>query len=321
MQDEHDDPRSRPWPACSIPTIPRRCARPCAPVSRRRRLPRTGRRAQGADRAACRLRLLGAGRGARLRDARAAARRDRARGAARSRPTASPSAGSRSRARRPSTRRSATSRSTAPAPRALGRSRRCASSTPRTPRSTASRCSCRSCRRRSAPSCWCRSSVGDATPQEVAEVLERALGRTRDADRRELRPPPLPRLRRRRARSTRATTRAIEALRPEALDEQSACGRVPVRGLLVGARGTGSQRARSTCATPATPPARAIASSATGPMPSPESRAAGTLGPTSSATLLDVARASIEHGSAPAGRSTSTSRRSRPRCASCARAS
>jgi AmmeMemoRadiSam system protein B len=34
----------------------------------------------------------------------------------------------------------------------------------------------------------------------------------------------------------RATTAAIEALRPEGLDEESACGRVPVRGLLVAAR-------------------------------------------------------------------------------------
>jgi len=34
----------------------------------------------------------------------------------------------------------------------------------------------------------------------------------------------------------RITTAAIEALRPDGLDEASACGRVPVRGLLVGAR-------------------------------------------------------------------------------------
>lgn len=34
----------------------------------------------------------------------------------------------------------------------------------------------------------------------------------------------------------RATTAAIEALRPEGLDEESACGRVPVRGFLVGAK-------------------------------------------------------------------------------------
>jgi AmmeMemoRadiSam system protein B len=34
----------------------------------------------------------------------------------------------------------------------------------------------------------------------------------------------------------RAASAAIEALRPDALDEESACGRVPVRGLLVAAR-------------------------------------------------------------------------------------
>jgi AmmeMemoRadiSam system protein B len=36
-----------------------------------------------------------------------------------------------------------------------------------------------------------------------------------------------------------ATTAAIEALRPEGLDPDSACGRVPVRGLLVAARARG----------------------------------------------------------------------------------
>jgi AmmeMemoRadiSam system protein B len=36
-----------------------------------------------------------------------------------------------------------------------------------------------------------------------------------------------------------ATTVAIEALRPEGLDAESACGRVPLRGLLVAARGHG----------------------------------------------------------------------------------
>ena len=35
------------------------------------------------------------------------------------------------------------------------------------------------------------------------------------------------------------TTRAIEELRPEGLDEESACGRVPVRGLLVVAKRRG----------------------------------------------------------------------------------
>jgi hypothetical protein len=77
--------------------------------------------------------------------------------------------------------------------------------------------------------------AGDATAQDVAQVIERAWGgpetlivissdlshyydqamaRTLDG----------------------ITTAAIEALRPEGLDEDSACGRVPVRGLLVSAR-------------------------------------------------------------------------------------
>jgi AmmeMemoRadiSam system protein B len=77
--------------------------------------------------------------------------------------------------------------------------------------------------------------AGDATPQEVAQVLELAWGGAEtlivvssdlshyyDYER---------------ARSLdRVTTAAIEALRAEGLDEQSACGRVPVRGLLIGAR-------------------------------------------------------------------------------------
>jgi hypothetical protein len=37
----------------------------------------------------------------------------------------------------------------------------------------------------------------------------------------------------------RAASDAIEALRPDGLDEESACGRVPVRGLLVAARERG----------------------------------------------------------------------------------
>ncbi len=78
-------------------------------------------------------------------------------------------------------------------------------------------------------------SVGDAEPEEVGEVIERLWGgpetllvvssdlshyhdyesaRQLDA----------------------ATTRAIEALDPEALDPESACGRVPARGLLVAAK-------------------------------------------------------------------------------------
>jgi AmmeMemoRadiSam system protein B len=76
--------------------------------------------------------------------------------------------------------------------------------------------------------------VGDATAQEVAEVVELLWGgpetlilvssdlshyyeydTARQLD--------------------RETTRAIEALRPEALGAESACGRVPLRGLLVAA--------------------------------------------------------------------------------------
>jgi AmmeMemoRadiSam system protein B len=78
-------------------------------------------------------------------------------------------------------------------------------------------------------------SVGDATPEEVAEVLELSWGgpetlvvvssdlsHYHDYET---------------ARSMDArSTRAIESLRPEALDEESACGRVPARGLLVAAR-------------------------------------------------------------------------------------
>lgn len=77
--------------------------------------------------------------------------------------------------------------------------------------------------------------AGDATAQEVAQVIERAWGgpetlivvssdlshyhdyataRTLDG----------------------ITTAAIEALRPEGMGEDSACGRLPVRGLLVSAR-------------------------------------------------------------------------------------
>jgi len=80
--------------------------------------------------------------------------------------------------------------------------------------------------------------VGDAPPRAVAEVLEAVWGgdetlvlvssdlsHYHDYDT---------------ARALdAAASAAIEALRPEALDEESACGRVPVRGLLVAARGHG----------------------------------------------------------------------------------
>jgi AmmeMemoRadiSam system protein B len=81
-------------------------------------------------------------------------------------------------------------------------------------------------------------SVGDAEPEEVDEVIERLWGgeetlivvssdlshfydyeTARDLD--------------------SATTRAIEALDPHGLDHESACGRVPARGLLVAAKQRG----------------------------------------------------------------------------------
>lgn len=80
--------------------------------------------------------------------------------------------------------------------------------------------------------------VGEATPEEVAEVLEAAwdgpetlivvssdLSHYYDYERaREL---------------DAATTRAIETLDPEGVGRESACGRVPIRGLLVVAKRRG----------------------------------------------------------------------------------
>jgi hypothetical protein len=81
-------------------------------------------------------------------------------------------------------------------------------------------------------------AAGDAAPAEVAAVIEAAWGGPEtvilvssdlshyfDYDT---------------ARALdRAASAAIEALRPDRLDEQSACGRVPVRGLLLAARAHG----------------------------------------------------------------------------------
>jgi AmmeMemoRadiSam system protein B len=77
--------------------------------------------------------------------------------------------------------------------------------------------------------------AGDATADEVAELLEQLWGGDEtlvvvssdlshyfDYDQA--------------CRLDHATTRAIETLDPAALDEQSACGRVAIRGLLVAAR-------------------------------------------------------------------------------------
>jgi AmmeMemoRadiSam system protein B/AmmeMemoRadiSam system protein A len=81
-------------------------------------------------------------------------------------------------------------------------------------------------------------SVGNASAEEVAEVLERLWGGPEtlvvissdlshylDYERAK--------------RLDEETTRAIETLQPEALGEESACGRVPIRGLLEVARRRG----------------------------------------------------------------------------------
>ncbi len=81
-------------------------------------------------------------------------------------------------------------------------------------------------------------SVGDASPDEVAEVLELLWGGPEtliviSSDLSHYRDYETAR------RLDAVTTRAIEELRPEGLDEESACGRVPVRGLLVVAKRRG----------------------------------------------------------------------------------
>jgi hypothetical protein len=78
-------------------------------------------------------------------------------------------------------------------------------------------------------------SVGEATPDEVAEVLEVLWGGREtlivvSSDLSHYHDYETAR------RLDARTTRAIEALEPEGLDEESACGRVPARGLLVAAR-------------------------------------------------------------------------------------
>jgi AmmeMemoRadiSam system protein B/AmmeMemoRadiSam system protein A len=81
-------------------------------------------------------------------------------------------------------------------------------------------------------------SVGEASPEEVSEVLEALWGGPEtlivvSSDLSHYYDYETAR------RLDAATTRAIEALDPAALDSESACGRVPVRGLLVSARRRG----------------------------------------------------------------------------------
>lgn len=77
--------------------------------------------------------------------------------------------------------------------------------------------------------------AGEASPEEVATVLERLWGGPEtlivvSSDLSHYHDYQTAR------RMDRATSTAIEELRPEALDYESACGRVPVTGLLVAAR-------------------------------------------------------------------------------------
>ena len=78
-------------------------------------------------------------------------------------------------------------------------------------------------------------AVGDATPEEIAQVLEVLWGgsETRlviSSDLSHYYDSPAAQ------RLDRATANAIEALEPEAIGEDQACGRFPIRGLLQAAR-------------------------------------------------------------------------------------
>ena len=79
--------------------------------------------------------------------------------------------------------------------------------------------------------------AGEATSEEMAEVLERLWGGAGDADRHQLRPLALSRLRRGAAGGPR-TADAILAL-DGPLDSRQACGAVPINGLLEVARRRG----------------------------------------------------------------------------------
>ncbi|GAB6040254.1 AmmeMemoRadiSam system protein B [Endothiovibrio diazotrophicus] len=82
--------------------------------------------------------------------------------------------------------------------------------------------------------------VGDATPEEVAEVLERLWGGPEtlivvSSDLSHYHDYATAQ------RMDRATSDAIEALEPAAIDDDGACGRHPVKGLLVVAKRKGMQ--------------------------------------------------------------------------------
>ena len=107
-----------------------------------------------------------------------------------------------------------------------------------TRRSIRSKCSCRSCSACSARSRCVPLAVGDASAAEVAQVLERAVGRRRDADRHQHRPVALPALRRG-ARQGPRDGRAHPAPGPRLSTTRQACGATPLAGALLAARAHG----------------------------------------------------------------------------------
>ena len=144
-----------------------------------------------------------------------------------------------------SPRRSARCRSIAAAvERARSRCRRSSSAMPRMRSSTRSRCSCRSCRRVLGDFALVPFAVGRRhAGRGGRRGARRAVGRRRDADRRQLRPVALPPLRRRRARSTATTAdahpRAVARARPRAGVRRHADQRPAARARA----GAGSRRA------------------------------------------------------------------------------
>ena len=111
-------------------------------------------------------------------------------------------------------------------------------------------------------------AVGRATPDEVAEVLDAAVGRSGDADRRQLGPVALSPVRRGAPHRPRHRGRDPRAVARRSITSRRAAPRRSTASC-VRASAAASRPRCSTCATPATPRATARASSATRRSPSP----------------------------------------------------
>ena len=105
-------------------------------------------------------------------------------------------------------------------------------------------------------------AVGDARPEEVAHVLECALGRPGDGRRRQLRSLALPAVRRR-ARASTEHRRAHRRARHRRSTASKPAARRGINGLLAVARERACARSSSICGARATRPARATRWSAT----------------------------------------------------------